>query len=161
MEDLVITRNFRAGKQKVFDAWAKSENLQQWWGPKGFDTSVKAFELKRDGVFHYSIQAGNGQAMWGKFVYGNVNAPECIEYVSSFSDEEGNVTRAPFSTSWPLEISNTLTFSEADGITTLTLKGKPVNASPEEQETFMANVENIRHGFAGTLDQLEAFLAQQ
>lgn len=161
MEELVITRNFNAGQQKVFDAWANPENMLQWWGPKGCNTSIKAFKLKQDGVFHYSIQAGDAPAMWGKFVFGNIHEPQLIEYVSSFANEAGNTTRAPFSAAWPLEISNTLTFSETDGITTLTLKGKPVNALPEEEALFFSNLENIRQGFAGTLDQLETFLVQQ
>lgn len=158
MAVLVITRELKAGKRQVFDAWAKSENIAQWWGPKGFDTTAKSFDFKVGGLFHYSFQAGDAPAMWGKFVFREIEAPHKIVFVNAFSDEAGNLTRAPFSEAWPVEISNTMTLDEQDGITTLTLQGTPVNATPEEIKVFDENFESMRQGFGGTFDRLEDFL---
>jgi uncharacterized protein YndB with AHSA1/START domain len=161
MATLEIKRQFKASKQKVFEAWSTAENMVQWWGPKGFKTTAKTFDLKPLGAFHYSFTPEKGTAMWGKFVYQDVQAPERIVFKNSFSDEQGHVTRAPFNSQWPLEISNTLTFIEENGITTLALKGEPVNATQEEKETFASNIENMQQGFEGTFDRLEAFLSKQ
>jgi uncharacterized protein YndB with AHSA1/START domain len=70
------------------------------------------------------------------------------------------VTRQPMHATWPLEVLNTLTLSEQDGKTTLTLHGGPINATEEERKTFESGREGMRQGFTGTFDQLDAYLAK-
>ncbi|MDP9741404.1 UNVERIFIED_ORG: uncharacterized protein YndB with AHSA1/START domain [Bacillus sp. B2I3] len=76
----------------------------------GFD--ISKFELRQEGVFHYSQTSPDGNVMWVKFVYHEVNAPDKLVYTSFFSDEMGNIVRAPFNDNWPLETLNTFTFTE-------------------------------------------------
>ncbi len=158
--ELVITRTIDAPRNLVFKAWTEVEGLKQWWGPKGFSMDVKKFDLKHDGVFHYSQKSPDGHEMYGKFVYREIQGPEKLVFTNSFSDEAGNTVRAPFSPTWPLEILNILTFIEQDGKTTLTMRGGPVNATEEEQQTFKGMLEGIKQGFAGTLDQLDDYLSK-
>lgn len=99
--------------------------------------------------------------MWGRFVYRDIQPPERLVFVNSFADQDGNITRAPFSPTWPLEIENRLTLTEADGKTTLTLRGGPINATKEERQTFWKAQQSLRQGFAGTFDQLAAYLARE
>jgi uncharacterized protein YndB with AHSA1/START domain len=60
----------------------------------------------------------------------------------------------------PLEVLNTLTLSEHQGKTTLTIRSVPFNATKEERETFEAGLDSMRQGFNGSLDQLADYLAQ-
>lgn len=122
---------------------------------------VHTLDFRPGGVFHYSMRSPEGQIMWGKFVYRDMQAPERLVFVSSFSDAEGAITRAPFSPSWPLEIVNTVTLSESEGNTTITLRGGPINATEEERATFWNAQESLQRGFAGTFDQLAAYLAKE
>jgi uncharacterized protein YndB with AHSA1/START domain len=158
--ELVITRTFDAPRELVFKAWTESEHLKHWWGPKGFTFGVSKLDLRPGGVFHYSMRSPDGHEMWGKFVYREIVAPEKIVFVNSFSDEEGNTVRAPFSPTWPLEVLNTLTLSENEGKTTLTLRGGPINATEEERKTYEAGFESMKQGFGGTFDQLADYLAR-
>jgi uncharacterized protein YndB with AHSA1/START domain len=158
--ELVITRTFDAPRELVFKAWTESEHLKHWWGPKGFTMNVSKLDLHPGGVFHYSMRSPDGHEMWGKFVYREIVAPEKIVFINSFSDEEGNITRAPFSPTWPLEVLNTLTLSEIEGKTRLTLRGGPINATEEERRTYEAGFESMKQGFGGTLDQLADYLAR-
>jgi len=99
--------------------------------------------------------------MWGKFVYDEIDAPERLSFVVSFSDENKGVTRHPMSTTWPLEVLSITTFFEiAPGKTALIMSSVPVNASKEERETFAAGKSSMEEGFKGTLDQLDAYLKQ-
>jgi uncharacterized protein YndB with AHSA1/START domain len=75
-------------------------------------------------------------------------------------NKEGNTVRAPFSATWPLEVLNTLTLTEHEGKTTLTLRGWPYNATEAERATFDGMKESVQQGFEGTFDQLAAYLAQ-
>ena len=158
--ELVITRVLDAPRELVWKAFAESDRLAQWWGPAGYVMLVRSLDFRPGGVFHYAMRSPDGHVMWGRFVYRDIQAPERLVFVSSFSDEEGAITRAPFSPTWPLEILNTVTLSEADGKTMLTLRGGPINATDEERATFWNAQDSLRHGFAGTLDQLGAYLAE-
>lgn len=159
--ELVITRVFNAPRKLVFQAWTEPERLAQWWGPKGFTLEVYKLDLRPGGIFLASQRSPEGHVMWGKFVYKEIVAPEKLVFVNSFSDEEGNTIRAPFSATWPLEILNHLTFDEHDGKTTLTFRGGPINATPEELQTFDGMRPMMQQGFGGTFDQLDAYLASQ
>jgi uncharacterized protein YndB with AHSA1/START domain len=159
-EDFVITREFDAPRDLVFTAWTEPERLAQWWGPKGFTMISTKVDLRPGGVFHYGMKSPDGHEMWGKFVYREITPPERMVFVISFSDENGGVTRHPLSATWPLEVINTLTFSEHDGKTTLTLRGGPINATEEERATFKAGHSSMQQGFKGTFDQLAEYLGR-
>ncbi|MBS1493224.1 MAG: SRPBCC domain-containing protein [Bacteroidetes bacterium] len=157
--ELVITRELDAPRDLVWKAWTDAEALAQWWGPKGFDITVHKLEFKPGGQFHYNMKAHNGFEMWGLFTYKEINAPEKLVFINSFSNEKGEITRAPFfDGKWPLEILNVMTLSENNGKTTLTLKGGPVNANAEELAAFESNRKSMQQGFAGTFEKLEQYL---
>jgi uncharacterized protein YndB with AHSA1/START domain len=158
--DFVITRNFDAPRELVFKAWTEAARLKEWWGPRGFEMLSLKLDLRSGGVFHYCMRAPNGSEMWGKFVYREIAAPERVVFVVSFSDVKGGLTRHPLSPSWPLEVLNTLTFTEHGGKTTLRLQSHPINATDEERKTFEAGHRSMQQGFGGTLDQLAAYLAK-
>jgi uncharacterized protein YndB with AHSA1/START domain len=156
-EGLTIIRKINAPKEMVFNAFAEAEALAQWWGPKGMPVTVEKLDFKPNGIFHYKME-GNGQVMWGIFHYKNIVEPDLIEFVSSFSDENGNICKAPFPIDFPLEIFNQFTLEEADGVTTLTLQGHPVNATADQEKTYRSMFASMQHGFSGTFDQLDAYL---
>lgn len=157
--ELVITRTFDAPRELVWKAFTESDRLAQWWGPKDFTMVVRTLGVRPGGVFHYAMRSPGGQVMWGKFVFHEIQAPERLVFVSSFADEESNTIRAPFSPTWPLEILNTVTLTESDGKTTVTFRGGPINATEEERDTFWNSQKSVQQGFAGTFDQLAAYLA--
>ncbi len=154
-----ISRTFDAPRDVVYKAWADQAALAQWWGPKGMTIDVKTLEFKPGGMFHYQLTNPMGQEMWGIFHYRAMTAPDTIIFVNSFSDPAGTITRAPFSSSWPLEVLNHVTFAEQDGKTTVTLHGGPLNANSDELATFKMMHPSMKIGFGGTLDQLAAYLA--
>ncbi|MCR8631998.1 SRPBCC family protein [Paenibacillus radicis (ex Xue et al. 2023)] len=158
-KELVITRVLNAPRKLVFKAWSEVEHLKRWWGPKGFEISVAQLDFRPGGFFHYNMQSPDGNQMWGKFVYQEIEAFEKIVWLNSFSDEAGNIVRAPFSDLIPLEIRNAVTFSENNGNTTMTLCSGPFNATEEERSFFEGMFESMHEGFRGTFDQLEEYLS--
>ncbi|MEI8279242.1 MAG: SRPBCC domain-containing protein [Bacteroidota bacterium] len=153
-----ITRVINAPRELVFKVLTQAEHLVHWWGPKGFPMDVAKIDLRPGGMFHYCMKSPDGFEMWGRFVYEDIIAPERIVFVSSFSDAEGNITRAPMSEIWPLEVHNTMTLTEHEGKTTLTLRGGPINATAEERQLFEDSFANMQQGFGGTFDQLDTYL---
>lgn len=157
---LIITRTLNASRDLVWQLWTDAVHLSQWWGPKGFIWIQGTVDLRPGGLFHYGMKGPNGQEMWGRFAFHAVVAPERLEFVNSFSDKDGGIIRAPFAADWPLEIYNTLTLTEENGKTVLTLRGAPINATETECERFRLMKPSLNQGFAGTFEQLEAYLAQ-
>jgi uncharacterized protein YndB with AHSA1/START domain len=154
-----ISRTFDAPREIVWKAWTEAERLAKWWGPKGFAITVAKLELLPGGIFHYTMKLPDGQVMWGRFTYRQISAPERLEFVVSFSDQAGSVTRAPFSADWPLEVLSIVTLEEQAGKTTVTMRGFPINATEVERKMFEAGFESMREGWTGTLDQLADFFA--
>ena len=158
-QELVITRVYNAPRKLVYKAWSDAEALGQWWAPTGMTLTVKKLDFRPGGIFHYRQVLPNGEPLWGIFIYRDMQEPEYIHFVNSFSDEDGNRVRSPFHQSWPLEILNEVSFEENDGKTTLTLKGGPINATEEEMQMFATNKPSMNGGFKGVLDKLEEYLA--
>lgn len=157
---LVITRTVKAPLDLVFKVWTESEHLKHWWGPTGMELEVKKLDLRPGGIFHYSMTSPEGDQMWGKFIYQEIVAPEKLVFINAFADAEGNTIRPPFSSEFPLEILNIVTFTEQDGQTTLTLQAGPQNATPAEHAFYKGMFESMQQGFGGTFDQLDVYLAK-
>lgn len=156
----VISRTFDAPRELVWKAHTECAHLMHWWGPKGFKMRLCKLDLRPGGTFHYCLRGPDGSDMWGKFVYREIVAPERLVFISSFSDEHAGVVHHPMAPTWPLETLSTLTFSEHDGKTTLTVHWTPHNATEEQRKTFEAGRDSMRQGWTGTLDQLAAYLAK-
>jgi uncharacterized protein YndB with AHSA1/START domain len=156
----VIARAFDAPRERVWRAWTERARLMQWFGPKGFKMPAAKIDFRPGGMFHYCMEAPNGDEMWGKFDYREITAPERIVFVNSFSDEDGGLTRHPLSPDWPLEMLSTITFAEQDGRTTVTVRWVPLNATDAERKTFEAGRASMQQGWSGTMDQLTDYLAK-
>ena len=156
----LITRSFDAPRDLICKAWTDPECFKHWWGPKGSTMGTCKMDLRPGGTLLYSMRMPGEVEMWGKFVYREILPPDRLGFVSSFSNENGNVTRAPFSATWPLEILNALTLREQFGEATLTFLGSPLNATEEEWATFEASLEAMHKGFSGTFDRLAEYLAK-
>ncbi len=157
-KEFTITRVFNAPLSLVWQVHTDATHLAKWWGPKGFKMLKCKLDLRPGGMFHYGMESPDGQAMWGKFVYREVNPQTKLVFVVSFSDENGGYTRHPLAPIWPLETLNTMMLTENNGKTTLVLSGHPINASEEECNMFYSAFDGMNQGFKGTYDQLEEYL---
>ncbi|MGA7712571.1 MAG: SRPBCC domain-containing protein [Rhizomicrobium sp.] len=155
-----ISRSFDAPRDLVWNVFSQAEHLAKWWGPSGMEWVRCSLDFRPGGLFHYCMKAPNGAEMWGKFVYREIAPMERVVFVNSFCDAAGNTTRAPFAPDWPLEVLNSLSFSEKNGKTTLTLRGGPINATAAERDKFKAFHSSMQQGFGGTFAQLDAYLLE-
>ena len=109
---LKITRVFDAPRKLVFDAWTKPEHMAQWWGPRGFKSTVEKSELRPGGAYRIHMLGPDGDH-WTQGVYHEVVPPERLVMEGSWADANGNPTR-PATTL-------TLLFEDLGGKTRLTL----------------------------------------
>ncbi|HEX2062730.1 MAG TPA: SRPBCC family protein [Thermoanaerobaculia bacterium] len=156
----VFSRTFDAPRALVYRVWTEREHLLQWWGPKGFTVASCSNDLRPGGVMHYQLRGPGHMELWARWVYRELAPPERIVFVTSFSDEQGNITRAPFDEQWPLEMLNALTFDEKDGRTTVTLRSRAIRATDEERAVFHRGHASMTNGWGGTFDVLGAYVAK-
>ncbi|MBD0378840.1 SRPBCC family protein [Paenibacillus sedimenti] len=67
---LELKHNYKAGRERVFQAWTKQELLQQWWGPAGFTTTIDRMEVVAGGNYRFIMHAPNGSnhIIGGKYI---------------------------------------------------------------------------------------------
>jgi uncharacterized protein YndB with AHSA1/START domain len=154
-----VTRIFDAPRELVWKCFTEPGHMKEWWGPKGSTIIAAKMDLRVGGFYHGAMRSPDGTVMWAKFIYREIGAPERLVWEHSFSDEAGALTRHPLSPTWPLKLLTTVTFEEAPGgKTKLTLRWSPLDAGEDEQKTFDAAHDSMRGGWAGSFDQLAAYL---
>lgn len=154
---LFMERIFDAPISKVWDAYSRPDILEQWWGPRGWETIIKHLEFKEGGYWHYGMKCVDkeqkewyGKTSWGKAVYMKINPQNSFEYTDIFCDENG--TPIPNMPSMYIVV----TLTEMEGKTRLLTKTE--FASPEALSQVLEM--GMKEGFTQTLDKLEAALAK-
>ena len=158
-----ISRAFNAPREAVWEAWTKPEHLRQWFGPKGAKMLHATVDLRIGGVFHFCMTHPNGMEMWGRWVYRTIQRPDRLEFISSFSNADGEITPAPFQglDDFPPEIWTTVTFVEHAGKsrgTVVTVEGRPFNGTKAQRDFYAAFHGSMHQGWTGTMQQLAEFL---
>ena len=157
----VISREFDAPRDVVWQAFTDPTKMKQWWGPKGATITASKMDLRPGGTYHYGMRMPDGAEMWGRFVYREITPRERLHFVSSFSDADGGLTRHPMAPGWPMEMLTTFTFKdEGPRRTTFTVTSAALDASPDEKAMFDASHDSLRQGWGGTMDQLATYLAK-
>ncbi|MFP5247504.1 MAG: SRPBCC family protein [Thermoanaerobaculia bacterium] len=155
-----MSRTLDAPRDLVWRAWTEREHLLHWWGPKGFAVMSCTNDLRPGGVMHYGMRGPGDAEMWGRWVYREIVPPSKLSFVVSFSDPDGNVTRAPFSEKWPLGMLTTITLEEIDGRTVVVVHSEAIDATDAEVAMFKSFRGSMKMGWTGTLEQLEAHLSE-
>ncbi len=154
-----INRRFKAPRELIWKAWTDPHYLQQWFAPPGCEMLSCKMDFRIGGTFHYSQKMPDGRILWGKWKFIDIDAPGKIKLIQSFSNEQGEVARSPFSPDWPLQTMSTTTFKELNGETELRIEWAAYEATEIENATFTAGHESMRGGWGGTLDRLETYLS--
>ncbi len=160
VKPFIISRTFDTNRELMWRMWTLSDHLKQWFGPKGARSKYCKTDLRVGGTTLYNLITPEGQEIWGKQVFSEIEKPERLVFMNSFSDKNGGVTRHPQSPSWPLEILTTVSFTEYNGKTTVIVEWIPINANAEEIKTFDSSRDEMNKGWSGSFDQLEDYLME-
>ena len=159
-EEFVTSRVFAAPRELVFDVWTQERHLSKWFAPKGFEILGGSVDLRVGGIYHYGLRSPEGQEMWGKWIFREIKRPEKLVVVVSFSDRDRGITVHPGNPNWPRQTLSTTTFEAQGDRTLLTVRWKPYEATELERKTFVEGKASMQQGWGGTLELLEAHLAQ-
>lgn len=139
--ELVLTRTFDAPRKLVFKVWTDPKHLAQWWGPRGFMTTVREMTVKPGGRWRYAMRGPDGKDYPFDGKYLDVIEPEKLVF-------EGTIHDMPEQRVW-----TEVTFTEDGNKTKVTVR--QVYAF-ESDATRGAPI-----GWSQTLDRLGEHLAMQ
>lgn len=109
--EIVITRVFDAPRELVFEAWTNPKHVPQWWGPRGFTTTMIEMDVRPGGVWRFIMHGPDGTDYKNKIVYHEVVKPERLAFAHG---GDGDPEDKPFQV--------TVTFVEEAGKTRLTMR---------------------------------------
>ncbi len=160
VEPTIITREFDAPRQLVFDAWTQAKHLKNWMFPQpGWTNDYAIADIRPGGSDLYKMTAPNGHEMWLLTKYEEITPPESLVFRQYMSNEAGDILPNPQRPNWPKELRTTIKLEKIGGKTKLTLIWQPINPSKEEAETFEASRAQHGNGWSGGLEQLKSYLA--
>lgn len=90
--ELIITRDFGAPLDLLFEVWSSCKHLKHWWGPKEWPMNECKMDFCEGGEWFYCLRGPNeGDESWGKAIYQEINNPKKIVYKDHFSDSKGTI----------------------------------------------------------------------
>jgi len=114
-EQILVTREFDAPRSLVYKAWTTPELVRRWWHANRGEVTVAEIDLRVGGKWRYVAVADDGTEVAFHGEYREIVPDERIVSTETYeglpegvSEEEGTTV-------------NTLTLTEADGRTTITL----------------------------------------
>ena len=78
--EIVVSREFNAPREVVWEAWTNPEHVAQWWGPRGFTTTIEEMDVRPGGVWKHVMHGPDGTNYPNKSVFKEVVKPERIVY---------------------------------------------------------------------------------
>jgi uncharacterized protein YndB with AHSA1/START domain len=120
-EQIMITREFDAPKGLVYKAWTTPELVKRWWNAKRGEVTLCEIDLRVGGKWRYVMIADNGAEVGFHGEFREIVPGERIVSTEVYeglpegvSEEEGRTV-------------NTVTFTEENGRTTLTILVQAAN----------------------------------
>ena len=90
---ITVKREFAAELPLVWDAYTKSEILDQWWAPKPWKARTKSMDFRDGGHWHYAMIGPEGEEHWALANYKNIQIQKKFTGLDAFADAEGNINK--------------------------------------------------------------------
>jgi uncharacterized protein YndB with AHSA1/START domain len=78
--EIVSSRVFDAPREVIWNAWTDPKQIVQWWGPRGFTTTIDEMDVRPGGVWRHTMHGPDGTDYPNKNVFIEVVKPERIVY---------------------------------------------------------------------------------
>lgn len=86
---MVVTAEFAAPVDRVWQLWADPRQLERWWGPPTYPATVTAHDLGVGGRVEYLMTGPEGDQHRGWWEVLAVEPPTLLEVRDGFADDQG------------------------------------------------------------------------
>lgn len=144
--EIVISREFNAPRELVWEAMTNPKHVVNWWGPRGFTTTIETMDFRVGGVWKHIMRGPDGATYSNEQVFREIVKPERI-VMSHCGRREGG-PEASFEATWTFE-------ALAPDRTRVTMRGVFPSASARD---FVVKEFGALDGGRQTLERLGEFL---
>ena len=102
--EIVGTREFDAPRDLVWQAWTDPKHLAQWWGPTGFTTTTKNFDMRAGGMWRFVMHGPDGRDYQNRITFDEIVKGERIAYRHAGGEDVE-----------PVQFRTLVTFEDLDG----------------------------------------------
>ncbi len=146
--EMVVSRLIAEPTALVFNAWIEPKQLEQWWGPNGFTTTVHEMDVVEGGITRLVMHGPDGVDYPSKLVYTNITAAKRLSYMHSDDGDADNDAAA---------FGVTVSFEDDGHQTRVTMLALFKTAA--ERERVVKEYDALQ-GANQTLERLDKFLQE-
>ncbi|PKV76000.1 SRPBCC family protein [Pontibacter ramchanderi] len=148
---ITVKREFAAELPLVWDAYTKSELLDQWWAPKPWKARTKTMDFREGGHWHYAMVGPEGEEHWALANYKTIEPKKRFTAMDGFADAAGVIDPAMPQSKWEVNftpqdevtlVENLITFDDLAQLETTIQMG-------------------FKEGLTAAMEGLDALLAAQ
>jgi len=74
--EIVLSREFDAPRELVWQAYTDPRHLPIWWGPDGFTNTVHEMDVRPGGMWRFTMHGPDGRDWPNRITYRELAAPE-------------------------------------------------------------------------------------
>jgi len=78
--EVVTTRVLNFPRQSVYKAWTDPNQLQNWWGPKGFTNTFHEFDLRAGGKWRFIMHGPDQKDYLNESEFVEIVEPELLVF---------------------------------------------------------------------------------
>lgn len=86
---LKVVREFDAPVEHVWNAWTKSELLDQWWAPRPWKANTQSMDFREGGAWRYYMEGPDGSRHYCRVDYKSITPNKAFTGLDAFCDENG------------------------------------------------------------------------
>jgi uncharacterized protein YndB with AHSA1/START domain len=154
----VISRQFAASPQRVYEAWADPAKMAQWSGPKGSTVEILQGTQVAGQTTIVRTAPPDGPEMFSLCLWRELAPYSRIVWEQSFCTREGVKCPPPFFNDWPQTLLTEVNLEPRDGGTFLTLKWTPVEYTDAALAMFLKQMASMTGGWSGSFEKLDEWL---
>jgi uncharacterized protein YndB with AHSA1/START domain len=79
--EIVLTREFDAPRELVWEAYTDARHLPHWFGPNGFTLTLHSMDVRPGGMSRYTMHGPDGTDYPNRQVYQEVERPARLVYL--------------------------------------------------------------------------------
>jgi len=102
---ITVKREFAAELPLVWDAYTKSEILDQWWAPKPWKARTKTMDFREGGYWHYAMVGPEGEEHWALAKYKSIDPKKRFTALDGFADAEAVVNTEMPQSKWEVSFT--------------------------------------------------------
>jgi uncharacterized protein YndB with AHSA1/START domain len=100
--EIVISREFDAPREMVWDAMTDPAKVVKWWGPRGFTTTIETMNVRPGGIWKHVMRGADGTEYPNESIFTEVVKPERIVYTHGGRKKGG--PEVQFVATWTFDV---------------------------------------------------------